>query len=165
MVTATLHYQLADSLQKVKGIGPAVAEVLGEREIYTIQDLLLQLPLRYEDRSQILTIEDAVVAANLVATSAARGEPVTIQATVKKVSQFYRGRRSILQATIEDETGQLNCYWFNAPYLKTKLIIGQSFFFAGTVTLNSKTNKPVFTQPAVEALTAETIHTGRLVPL
>jgi ATP-dependent DNA helicase RecG len=84
---------------------------------------------------------------------------------VLKVSQFYRGRRNILSATITDGTGQLACFWFNAPYLRTKLIIGQSFFFAGVVSLNAKTGKPVFTQPAVEALSAETIHTGRLVPL
>ncbi len=164
----TYHYHLTDELPKIKGIGPAVAEVLAKREIHTVQDLLLQLPLRYEDRSQIATIAQAVEAVTTTAISGSPvtpREPITIQATVLKVSQFYRGRRNILQATITDGTGQLACYWFNAPYLKTKLIIGQSFFFAGVVSVNAKTNKLVFTQPAVEALSAETIHTGRLVPL
>lgn len=168
MVTGTQQYQLTDKLQKVKGIGPAVAEVLAKREIHTVQDLLLQLPLRYEDRSQIATIAEAVGALTtgaILGGNITAGEPITIQATVLKVSQFYRGPRNILQATITDGTGQLTCYWFNAPYLRMKLKLGESFFFAGVVSLNSKTGKPVFTQPAVEALSAETIHTGRLVPL
>jgi ATP-dependent DNA helicase RecG len=147
-------YRSTDTLQTVRGVGPQLAATLADQDIHTIQDLLLQLPLRYEDRSHIVTIAAAPV-----------GEPVTLSATVSKVSHFYRGRRSILQAVITDETGSLTCYWFNASYLKSKLQIGSSFFFAGTLNIQAKTGKKLLTQAAVEALSADTIHTGRIVPL
>ena len=145
-----------DPLSKVKGIGPSLAAILTDQNLTTVQDLLLTLPLRYEDRSNICTIAAAPL-----------NQPITILATVKKVSQFYKPGRSITQATIEDDTGKLNCYWFNSPYIRTKLKIGQEFCFAGKVTLNTKTSRPVLSQPVVEALStdADTIHTGRIVPL
>lgn len=40
----------------LKGVGPAVAEKLKRLEIYTIQDVIFHLPLRYEDRSTIIPI-------------------------------------------------------------------------------------------------------------
>lgn len=148
------RYAPQDLLTKVKGVGPSVAEVLAAQNLRTVQDLLLALPLRYEDRSVMSTICAAPI-----------GEPVTIQAEVKKVSHFFRPGRSITQATITDETGTLQCFWFNSPFIRTKLKEGQTFCFAGKVTINPKTQRRVFSQPVVESLSGDTIHTGRIVPL
>lgn len=147
-------YSPKDPLTKVKGVGPSMSEALAAQDIHTVQDLLLALPLRYEDRSVISTIAEAPL-----------GEPVTILAEVKKLSHFFRPGRSITQATIADSSGTLKCFWFNSPFIRTKLREGQTFCFAGKVTLNAKTQKPVLSQPVVESLSAETIHTGRIVPL
>ena len=44
------------SVTVLKGVGPAVAEKLKRLEIYTIQDVIFHLPLRYEDRTTIVPI-------------------------------------------------------------------------------------------------------------
>src|SRR5258708_23714156 len=42
--------ELETQVQYVKGVGPRVAEVLAEKGITTVEDLLYYLPFRYEDR-------------------------------------------------------------------------------------------------------------------
>ena len=41
---------------QLKGVGPKVNERLARLNIHTIQDLLFHLPLRYQDRTQIIPI-------------------------------------------------------------------------------------------------------------
>lgn len=147
-------YHPANLLTLVKGVGPANAATLAEKGLKTVQDLLLCLPLRYEDRSKIVKINALLL-----------DEPITIIATVKKFSQFFRSGRTMSTATIADDSGTLTCFWFNNPYLRAKLIPGTQHCFAGKVSLNPKTHQPVLTQAVVENLSAETIHTGRIVPL
>ena len=38
------------------GVGPALAEKLAKLEVFTVQDVLFLLPLRYEDRTRIVPI-------------------------------------------------------------------------------------------------------------
>lgn len=44
------------SVQTLKGVGPAVATKLEKLGLYTIQDVLFHLPLRYEDRTRVVPI-------------------------------------------------------------------------------------------------------------
>ncbi|MDT8452283.1 MAG: ATP-dependent DNA helicase RecG [Gammaproteobacteria bacterium] len=44
------------SVQTLKGVGPAVAIKLEKLGLYTIQDVLFHLPLRYEDRTRVVPI-------------------------------------------------------------------------------------------------------------
>ena len=44
------------SVQTLKGVGPAVAARLEKLGLYTIQDVLFHLPFRYEDRTSIVKI-------------------------------------------------------------------------------------------------------------
>lgn len=43
--------QLNDPLSEVPGIGAKTSQKLASKELETIKDLLLWVPLRYEDRS------------------------------------------------------------------------------------------------------------------
>ncbi len=142
-------YQLHHSLQVVKGIGESTAEKLSQRGITTIKDLLLYVPLRYEDRSKRVTIDQLVP-----------GELVTLEAEVIRSSNYYKGRRSIQSAQVKDETGRLKLMWFNTPFVIDRLTKGQTFLFSGK--LNEKNT---MVQPTVEAVSSDTIHTDRLVPV
>ena len=44
----------------LKGVGPGMAKKLEKVGLLTIQDLLFHLPLRYEDRTRILSIGELV---------------------------------------------------------------------------------------------------------
>ncbi len=142
-----LHF--SSSLSQVKGIGARSASQLAAIGLHTVGDLLLWLPLRYEDRSKTSTIKDLQV-----------GELVTIKATLLTIRSSYRGRRSMQTATVTDGSDKLKVMWFNLPYLAEQLGKGQEYFFSGKLN-----DRGWLVQPAVEAVKAETIHTNRLVPM
>jgi len=142
-------YHLSDSLLKVAGIGPKTFAKLKEKQIISVKDLILYLPLRYEDRSLIVTIDQLQL-----------DQINTVQAEVISVREYFKNRTRITNAVLADETGETKAIWFNNRFLKHTLKKGESYFFAGKYSGYGS-----LTQPTVEALKAETIHTGRLVPL
>ena len=44
------------SIAELKGIGPAQSQKLSRLNLYTLQDLMLHLPHRYEDRTRLTPI-------------------------------------------------------------------------------------------------------------
>jgi ATP-dependent DNA helicase RecG len=49
---------LASEVQYLKGVGPARAETLASRGIFTVEDLLYYTPFRYEDRTRVTPVND-----------------------------------------------------------------------------------------------------------
>jgi len=144
-------YKLCNNLTSVKGIGPVLAEKFNKKNLYTIKDLLLSVPLRYEDSSLIVPIKDALILTD---------QTLTIKASIKSISQYFKNRKTILNVTIEDESGSLKCMWFNNKFLKQSLNEDEWYYFSGTVN-----DRGYMMQPRVEKDKEERIHTGRLVPI
>ncbi len=90
-----------DSLTQLAGVGPALAGKLARLGVYAVEDLLFLLPLRYEDRTQLVRLGALTVGARCLVT----GE-VLLSETV------YRGRRSLL-VRIGDGSGQLTLRFFH----------------------------------------------------
>lgn len=91
-------------LTALKGVGGQLSERLARLQIRRVIDLLLHLPLRYEDRTQLQPL------AQLRA-----GEAALIQGRVDRVEQTHRGRR-ILLCRISDTQGSL---WLRFFHFKT----------------------------------------------
>lgn len=85
----------------LKGVGPALAKKLGKLGLFRVEDLLFLLPLRYEDRTQLIKIGSLVAGSRCLVT----GE-VLLSETV------YRGRRNLL-VRISDGSGQLTLRFFH----------------------------------------------------
>ena len=113
-------YSLETKLTAVRGIGPQLFQKLSAIGIITVRDLLLQLPLRYEDRSHFVKIAELPA-----------DELVTVQAKVLDTSQFYRNGKNIQTATVADETGRLKLMWFNNRFILSNLKKGQEYLFSG----------------------------------
>lgn len=144
----TRMYRLDTPLASVTGIGPSLWRILNDLELQTVKDLILWVPLRYEDRSE------RVMIANLVPQ-----QLVTLEAEVLNCRTFYKGRRTITNAKIKDETGNLTAMWFNNRFIQDKLKTGRRYFFSGKLN-----DRGIFLQPVVEDVKIDTIHTDRLVP-
>ena len=99
--------ELGSPVQFVKGVGPKRAEGLAKQGISTIEDLLLHLPMRYEDRSHIARIADLRA-----------GTKATIRGVVAAAGARRTRRMPLFEALIDDGSGRLNAIWFNQPYLK-----------------------------------------------
>ncbi|MDH3748195.1 MAG: ATP-dependent DNA helicase RecG [Gammaproteobacteria bacterium] len=89
-----------DPLTDLAGVGPALLKKLERLGLYRVEDLLFLLPLRYEDRTQLIKLGALAAGTRCLVT----GE-VLLSETV------YRGRRNLL-VRIGDGTGQLTLRFF-----------------------------------------------------
>jgi ATP-dependent DNA helicase RecG len=100
-------------LTQLKGVGSKVAEKLHKLNIQTVQDLLFHLPLRYEDRTRICPIDNALP-----------GMHVSVTGEVKSCDVQF-GRKRMLVVRIQDHTGSLTLRFFHfSAAQKNNLSIG-----------------------------------------
>ncbi len=136
----------------VKGIGPTTAKKLDGAGISSVADLLLHVPRRYLDRSQLFNIAAVPL-----------GEEVTIGGTVVSVRRRrIRGNRTMIDARVSDGTSIVEGVWFN-PYLR--LEEGSEVALSGKVELYR--GKLQMKSPDVDRLDGggESLITGRVVPV
>lgn len=154
---------LSTPLSEVYGIGPKFLERLEKLKIETVGDLLWHFPSRYEDYSQVRKIAELQT-----------GEQATISGIVSSISlrRSWQKKIFIVEAKINDETGNIKAIWFNQPYITNILREGTTANFAGKIGLSK--NKPYLSNPTYEVINnldsenseqIETKHTGRLVPI
>jgi ATP-dependent DNA helicase RecG len=127
----TLAYLAAVPVERVKGIGPARAKKLGELGIESVADLLLHVPRRYLDRSQVFDLSNVPL-----------GEEVTIGGVVSSLNKRHLSRKRVMtRATITDGTAAVNVVWFN-PYLRISegaevVLSGKVELFRGNLQMKS----------------------------
>src|SRR5437016_14042581 len=85
---------LSTEVRMIKGVGPQRAELLAQRGIYTLEDLLGYLPFRYEDRIHFYKVKD--IQPNGVYTVRAR--VISGQAV-----RTMRGRNANYHHLVQDE--------------------------------------------------------------
>jgi ATP-dependent DNA helicase RecG len=113
-------------------VTPAVRERLSRIGIFRLEDMVMHLPLRYEDETQTARIADAP-----------SGETVQIEGVVTETEVHFRPRRQLV-SRIDDDSGTVHIRFFNfypsqqkalAPGAKVRAIgeIRQGFFGAEMV--------------------------------
>ena len=93
--------KLSDKVDRLKGVGKALATLLAKLGIETVQDLLFHLPFRYVDKTSVTAI-----------AAAQPGRTLQLQGEVKS-SQVLFGRRRSLKVQIDDGTGTLGLRFFH----------------------------------------------------
>jgi ATP-dependent DNA helicase RecG len=88
-------------LNRLKGVGPRVAEKLARLDIHCIEDLLFHLPLRYEDRTRVVPIGSLRV-----------GDNAVVQGEVQ-LSEIKYGKKRMLLCHLSDGTGRLLLRFFH----------------------------------------------------
>jgi len=91
----------SSSLTELTGVGPALASKLERLNLHRVEDLLFLLPLRYEDRTQLVPIG-----------TLRAGERTLVEGEVLLAETAYRGRRNLL-VRVGDGTGQLTLRFFH----------------------------------------------------
>ncbi|MBV34914.1 MAG: ATP-dependent DNA helicase RecG [Rickettsiales bacterium] len=106
----------------LKGVGPKLAEKLERIHVHNVLDLLLHLPNRYEDRTQIKTI-----------ASLQDGDRALIKVQVE-MSQVKFGKRRSLVCRASDQTASIDFrfFYFNKSQQK-RLEKGAEFYAFGEV--------------------------------
>ncbi|MDB4827573.1 ATP-dependent DNA helicase RecG [Candidatus Pelagibacter sp.] len=116
------EYLLSD-LTKLKGVGIKTTTLLKKKKINNIFDLLWKLPKSYTDRSHSVKIQDLKI-----------GENQTITIIPQKYS-FPRIRNLPNKVTCSDETGEIDCIFFNSyeGYVRKILPLGKEITVSGKI--------------------------------
>ena len=116
------EYLLSD-LTNLKGVGTKTTALLKKKKINNIFDLLWKLPKSYTDRSHSVKIKDLKI-----------GENQTITIIPQKYS-FPRIRNLPNKVTCSDETGEIDCIFFNSyeGYVKKILPLGKEITVSGKI--------------------------------
>lgn len=132
------------------------AKPLQKIGITTVQDLLSYIPFRYEDHSLISKIGITQ-----------KGESVTIRGTIANTTNIYTRRGLTIQkVTVEDETGTIDCIFFNQRFILSNLKKGNFVSMAGRVDkFGSAKSMIVKDYETLKDENSPSIHTGRLVPI
>ena len=115
-------YLLSD-LSALKGVGTKTANLLKKKKINNIFDLLWKLPKSYTDRSNSLKIKDLRIGEN---------QTVTI---IPQKYIFPRVRNLPNRVLCKDETGEIDCVFFNSyeGYVKKVLPLGKEITISGKI--------------------------------
>ena len=142
---------LSDQLTALPGIGEKLSDALSSKGVESIQDLLLFLPRKYQDFSQVVDI-----------TKLKPGQ-VTIKARFSSISA-RRARRglSITEAVATDETGSVRLIWFNQPFRQATLKSGVEYYISGTFKLSGRNLSII--NPMTEMVSDMALNTARIIP-
>lgn len=163
----TTAQDISAPVQYLKGVGPHKAALLARLGITTIQDVLLTLPARYEDRrssAKIVTLKTGQVVA------------VIGKVVLAEIVQPSRRnpRLKIFQVAITDGSGILKGKWFNQAFLQRVFKTGQTIVLYGTIRPDYYGAGVEIMNPEYEILDdgdneaengSEQVHTGRIVPV
>lgn len=89
------------SCTQLLGVGPKITTYLRKCGILNLQDLLLHLPLRYENRTQLTPIKDVRCDSNVLITGVIHPDPHAIKS------------RKGYSCKLSDETGSINLRFFH----------------------------------------------------
>ena len=121
------EYLLQD-LSKLKGVGKKTEEILKKKKINNLFDLLWRLPKSYTDRTKKNKINEIQI-----------GKIHTLTVVVKKYS-FPRIRNLPNRVICEDETGKIDCVFFNSyeGYIRKILPLNEDVTISGKINYFNK---------------------------
>lgn len=150
-----LSQQGRQSITVLRGVGPAIAQRLADKGILSLQDLWLQLPIGFEDRTRICRLDDLQL-----------GQSVQAEVRVLAVERGFRFR-PMLKVTVEDGSlRQLSLRFFHYSGSQAgQFSVGRLLRCYGQVRLG--TNSFEMVHPAYRFITEEEagICKDRLDPL
>ncbi len=138
------------------GVGAERAMQLARLEIFTIEDLLLHRPKRYEDRRHFRKISELT-----------KDEPFTARGQIVALGlkRFRGGNKSVFEIILDDGSARLHGRWWNLPFMENYFAMGDEVFVFGKL----KEIKPrTMDHPETEVIEGgkeSFIHINRIAPI
>ena len=137
-------------LSRLKGIGPKKESSLHSLDIFSVLDILTYFPRKYIDRTNEAKVSSLHV-----------GEEGMILVEVLNVyKQKTRNRRSIVTATVTDQTGNVTLTFFNQPWREKQLKVGSEVIIFGK--LDQYRGEYRMVNPVVDLIGDKT---GKFIPV
>lgn len=112
---------LTDPVKQIKGVGDKLSEELAEMGIYTIKDLMLHFPYRY-DIFEVKELSECI-----------HDDQVTIVGTVlhEPTLQFFGRKKSRLTFMLDVDSIAVKAVMFNRAFAKKQINVGDRFTLTG----------------------------------
>lgn len=151
---APLSMSIDTQIDQITKLPKPLIAALKKLGLLSVRDLLLYFPYRYLDFSRVKQIKNLKP-----------GENVSVRSTIKSIiSRFsFRGRISLAEGIVSDETGSIKVIWFNQPYLAKSLSPGEEIFLSGAPEIYNGILQ--FANPIYEKASDFPVHTSRLLPV
>ena len=148
---------LAAPVSSVWGVGEERARLLARLDIFTVEDLLLHKPRRYEDRRKFLPIREL----KLKEAATVRGKVVAAG-----TQRFKKSTRAMFECVFDDGSALLHCRWWQAqPWMPDWYAVGREFLIFGKPDSLKPRNMDHPETELVEPGDDEFIHVNRIVPV
>lgn len=146
-------HDLNTPITALPGIGEKKAVAFRKLGIATFGDMISHFPRKYDDRSHMVPIGMAIPE-----------DTCCVQAMVTTVPTHNRIRRGmeLTKLRIADDSGVMDVTYFNQPYIKNALVMGEVYNFYGKVTAIGKRKQ--MTNPVFEKAERPKV-TGRIIPV
>jgi ATP-dependent DNA helicase RecG len=147
---------LTNPVTSLWGVGAERAAQLARLEIFTVEDLLLHRPKRYEDRRHFRKISELT-----------KDEPFTARGKIVALGlkRFRGGNKSVFEIILDDGSARLHCRWWNLPFMENYFAMGDEVFVFGKL----KETKPrTMDHPETEVIEPgeeSFIHINRIAPI
>lgn len=141
-----------DSISCLKGIGEQRERKMNKLGIFTVEDLITHYPRDYKDRSRLAKIIELELDEENTFIARCKGNGETMK----------HGRFTLTRLRVVDETGEIGLLWYNQPYMKTTLKIGEWYLFTGK--LQKKYGRKEFSVTEWEGI-GEHFAGGRIIPV
>jgi len=131
---------------------PVQKSALAKLRLKTIRDLLYHFPVRYGDTAEARSVE-----------SLRRGDEAVVFGKISRLeaSKGFKSHIAMATGTIEDETGHIQCVWFNQPYIAKMIAEGALVRIEGKVSERRKQGEGskekealYFSNPKIEVVNA-----------
>ncbi len=143
--------RLDDLIETTFRLSPPQRTALKKLGLFTIEDLLFHLPVRYQREVTATTINQIQ-----------KGQIVTIHGKISglKLSRAFYKKIPMAEGVLEDTTGKIKAVWFNQPYLAKMLKEGGWARLSGKV--SERKGELYLSNPDSEALSEPPGETGAL---
>jgi len=148
---------LSQPVTTLWGVGAERAKLLAKLNIFTVEDLLLHKPRRYEDRRKFVSIREL----RIKETATVRGKIVAAG-----TKRWKKGTRAMFECVFDDGSALLHCRWWQGqPWMEDYFAVGREFvIFGKPESLKPRTIDHPETE-LVEDDGEELIHVNRIAPI
>lgn len=120
---------ISSDIQSIKGIGPKKAEKLKRLGIQTLRDMLGLYPRGHESWTPVSSIHEIPREGNIMVKGSFTGSPGTLR---------IRNGLTITRWTLSDESGAIECVWYNQPYRAKQYQSEKEYGIIGCVGLKGR---------------------------
>lgn len=142
-------------IQFLKGVGPKRKEKLNKLNIFSIEDLLSNMPYKYEDRRTVIKIKDI---------NAYNSDKILLKVKIVSKGRLIKisNRLVINVIKAQDSTGYIDIKFFNQKFLVDSIRLNEEYYLFGSVNINNKELE--INNPDVEAVN-NSFKANKIVPV